>query len=56
VLAGFVAAGISLKSLFGIPEDFEGYWILGVVVFALLAYLLIKYPYKELLKHKTSIV
>ncbi|VAX28327.1 hypothetical protein MNBD_IGNAVI01-1470, partial [hydrothermal vent metagenome] len=56
VLAGFVVAGISLKGVFGIPEDFEGYWILGVVVFAVLAYLLIKYPYKELLNHKKNTI
>jgi len=56
VLAGFVAAGISLKNVFGIPEEFEGYWILGVVVFAVLAYLLIKYPYKELLNHKKNTI
>jgi len=48
ILAGFVGAGISLKHVFGIPESFEGYWILGLVVFAILAYVLIKYPLKEL--------
>ena len=48
VLAGFVGAGISLKNVFGIPESFEGYWVLGLVVFAILAYVLIKYPLKEL--------
>lgn len=47
ILAGFVGAGISLKNVFGIPEDFEGYWILGLVVFAILAFVLIKYPLKE---------
>ncbi len=47
ILAGFVGAGISLKGVFGIPEDFEGYWTLGLVVFAILAYVLIKYPLKE---------
>lgn len=52
ILAAFVGAGISLKSVFGIPEDFEGYWILGVVVFAILAYVLIRYPYNELLNFK----
>ncbi len=48
ILAGFVGAGISLKNVFGIPENFEGYWTLGLVVFAILAYVLIKYPLKEL--------
>ena len=48
ILAGFVGVGISLKNVFGIPESFEGYWILGLVVFAILAYVLIKYPLKEL--------
>ena len=48
ILAGFVGAGISLKNVFGIPEEFEGYWILGLLVFAILAYVLIKYPLREL--------
>ena len=48
ILAGFIGAGISLKHMFGIPESFEGYWTLGLVVFAILAYVLIKYPLKEL--------
>ncbi len=52
ILAGFVAAGINLKELVGLPADFEGYWTLGVVVFAILGYVLIKYPLKELAENK----
>ncbi len=47
ILAGFVGAGISLKNTFGIPEEFEGFWYLGLVVFAILAFVLIRYPLKE---------
>lgn len=55
ILAAFVGAGINLKELVGLPNDFEGYWILGLVVFAILAYVLIKIPYNELIKsHKNN--
>jgi len=49
ILAGFVGAGINLKTVFGLPANFDGYWTLGIVVFLILGYVLIKYPYKELL-------
>ncbi len=49
ILAGFVGAGINLKTVFGLPADFEGYWTLGILVFLILGYVLIKYPYKEFL-------
>lgn len=49
ILAAFVGAGINLKELVGLSADFDGYWYLGIVVFAILAYILIKIPYKELL-------
>lgn len=52
ILAGFVGAGISLKETFGLAADFEGFWYLGVAVFIILGYVLIKYPYKELLLSK----
>lgn len=54
ILAAFVAGGISLKNVFGIPAEFEGYWILGVLIFAALGYVLIRYPIKELLAVKNS--
>ncbi len=50
ILAAFVGAGINLKELVGLSTDFEGYWYLGIIVFAILAYILIKIPYKELLQ------
>lgn len=56
LLAGFVAAGINLKSLVGLPADFDGYWTLGVVVIAVLGYILIKYPLKELNLHKKNTI
>ena len=52
ILAGFVGAGISLKEIFGLAADFEGFWYLGIAVFIILGYVLIKYPYKELLLSK----
>ncbi len=52
ILAGFVGAGINLKEVFGIAADFEGFWYLGVAVFIILGYVLIRYPYKELLMSK----
>jgi putative OPT family oligopeptide transporter len=52
ILAGFVGAGISLNEIFGLAKDFEGFWYLGVAVFIILAYVLIRYPYKELLLSK----
>ena len=54
ILAAFVGAGINLKSVFGLADDFDGYWTLGIVVFAILAYVLIKIPYKELVKGKEA--
>ena len=52
ILAGFVGAGISLNAIFGLADDFEGFWFLGVVVFIILAYVLIRYPYRELILSK----
>jgi len=50
ILAGIVVANIDLGGLLGLPEDFNGFWWLGVVVFLVLGYLLIKSPYKRLLE------
>jgi len=52
ILAAFVAGGISLKNIFGIPPDFEGYWTLGVLIIAILGYVLIRIPIKELVSNK----
>lgn len=54
ILAGLVGAGINLKSLVGLPESFHGFWWLGVLVFIILGYILIRYPYKELLKAQNN--
>ncbi len=56
ILAGFVGAGINLKQVFGLPADFEGFWWLGVVVFIILGYVLIKYPLKELREYQNSTI
>ncbi len=56
ILAAFVGAGINLKEVFGISPDFDGYWILGVLIFVILAYVLIKYPYNELVKYKENTI
>ena len=54
ILAGFVGAGIDLNKWAGLPSGFEGYWWLGLVVFVILGYVLIKYPYKEFLLSRKS--
>ncbi len=56
ILAGFVGAGINLKEVFGLPGDFGGYWTLGVVVFVILGYVLIKYPLKELKEYQQNTI
>jgi len=56
ILAGFVGAGINLKEVFGLSPDFDGYWSLGVLIFIILAYVLIKYPYSELVKFKENTI
>ncbi len=54
ILAGFVGAGIDLNALVGLPSGFGGFWWLGLVVFLILAYVLIKYPYKEFLQSREA--
>ncbi len=56
ILAGFVGAGINLKQIVGLPADFDGYWLLGLLVFVLLGYVLIKYPYKEFLDYRANVI
>ncbi len=56
ILAAFVGAGINLKSVFGLAPNFEGYWFLGVLVFVVLGYVLIKFPLKEMLTNKSNTV
>jgi putative OPT family oligopeptide transporter len=52
LLAAFVGADINLKELFGIAQDFEGFWFLGVAIFIIIGYVLIRYPYRELILSK----
>ncbi len=56
ILAGFVGAGINLKQIFGLAADFDGYWTLGLLIFVVLGYVLIKYPYKELMEYKANTI
>lgn len=56
ILAAFVGAGISLKSVFGIAPDFEGFWILGILVFVILGYVLIRYPIKEVISNNSETI
>lgn len=44
ILAGLVVGQVNLKALVGIPASFDGFWWLGVLLFVLLGYVLIKYP------------
>lgn len=52
ILAGFVGADINLKEIFGLAAEFEGFWFLGVAIFIIIGYVLIRYPYRELILSK----
>ncbi len=52
LLAAFVGANINLKEIFGLATDFEGFWFLGVAIFIIIGYVLIRYPYRELMLSK----
>jgi putative OPT family oligopeptide transporter len=54
LLAGLVVGNINLSRMVGLPEDFHGFWWLGILVFLVLGYTLIKYPYKELLRSQSE--
>ena len=54
IIAAFKAGGMNLKTMVGLAPSFEGYWWLGILVFIILGYVLIKYPYQELINHKKS--
>jgi putative OPT family oligopeptide transporter len=54
LLAGLVVANIDLNALVGLSEGFHGYWWLGLLVFLILGYVLIRYPYKELVKSQSK--
>jgi putative OPT family oligopeptide transporter len=54
LLAALVVGNINLSRLIGLPEDFHGFWWLGVLVFLVLGYTLIKYPYRELLRSQSE--
>ncbi|MCK4446550.1 MAG: hypothetical protein KAW56_05670, partial [Candidatus Marinimicrobia bacterium] len=54
ILAGLVVGNINLSQLVGLPVDFQGFWWLGLVVFLVLGYVLIKYPYNELIKAQSK--
>ncbi len=54
ILAGLVVGNINLSQLVGLPVDFQGFWWLGLVIFLVLGYVLIKYPYNELIKAQSK--
>jgi len=57
LLAGLVVADFDLRSSLGIAESFEGFWWLGLLVFLILAYVLIRVPLQRMLsaqKNKTA--
>jgi len=54
LLAGLVVANINLSRLVGLSEGFHGYWWLGVVVFLILGYVMVKYPYQQLVKSQNK--
>jgi putative OPT family oligopeptide transporter len=54
LLAGLVVMNINLKTLVGLPKDFSGFWWLGVLVFVLLGYVLVKYPIQSMIEGRKS--
>ena len=52
VLAALVVSNINLKTAIGLDADFNGFWWLGIVVFLILGYVLIRYPLKQLQQQK----
>ena len=52
ILAALVVAHVDLKSFFGLPESFDGFWWMGLVVFAVLGYILIKFPIQRMMNNK----
>ncbi len=54
LLAALVVGNINLSRLIGLPADFHGFWWLGIIVFLVLGYTLIKYPYRELLRKQSE--
>jgi putative OPT family oligopeptide transporter len=54
LLAALVVSNIHLSEIFGLPEAFGGFWWLGLVVFGILAYALIKYPLARMQENKKN--
>ena len=54
ILAALVVGNVHLRELLGLPQDFEGFWWLGLFIFAILAFVLIHYPIKALKNKKQS--
>ncbi|MBN2354963.1 OPT/YSL family transporter, partial [candidate division KSB1 bacterium] len=52
LFAGLYASDISLRTLLGFSETFEGFWMLGVLVLLGLGYYLIRTPLKRLAQVK----
>jgi len=55
LLAALVVGNIHLKTMIGLSEEFGGYWWLGIVVFAILAYVLIRFPLQRLKEKKREV-
>lgn len=53
LLAALVVSEINLREMLGIAE-FDGFWWLGIIVFAVLAYVLIRSPLKRLREVKVT--
>ncbi|MBN2001579.1 oligopeptide transporter, OPT family [candidate division KSB1 bacterium] len=54
ILAGLVVLDFNLKTFIGLPEDYDGIWWLGVLVFVILAFTLIWFPLKQMKLEKTK--
>ncbi len=55
LLAALVVSNIHLMDMFGFSADFGGFWWLGIVIFLILAYVLIKFPISRMLAENKKV-
>jgi putative OPT family oligopeptide transporter len=55
LLAALVVSNIHLMDMFGFSQDFSGFWWLGIVIFVILAYVLIKFPISRMLSENKKV-
>ena len=55
LLAALVVSNIHLMDMFGFSQDFSGFWWLGILIFVILAYVLIKFPISRMLSENKKV-